>query len=102
MFPMFPSVKVSKRRMKSPLVSRDPRLKKPPTEFELANELDPLGCATDNGRLMAMSVMAISQILYGQYHIWDILGIYLGCIPICVRPSSKSKFGKTTIFILPA
>ena len=32
---MFPSVKVSKQRMKYPLVSRDPRLKKPPTEIEL-------------------------------------------------------------------
>ena len=31
--------------MKSPFVSRDPRLKKPPTEFELANELDPIGRA---------------------------------------------------------
>ena len=31
--------------MKSPHVSRDPRLKKPPTEFELANELDPIGRA---------------------------------------------------------
>ena len=47
--------------MKSPLVSRDPRLKKPPTEFELANELDPIGCATDNGR-----VMTISQIVYSK------------------------------------
>ena len=67
---MFPSVKVSKQRMKSPLVSRDPRLKKPPTEFELANELDPIGLATDDGR-----VMAIFQILYGQYHKWNIFGI---------------------------
>ena len=54
---MFPSVKVSKQRMKSP--SRDPRLKKPPTEIQLANELDPIGRATDDGRVMAMSVMAI-------------------------------------------
>ena len=44
---MFPSVKVAKQRMKSPLVSRDPRLKKPPTEFELTNELDPIGLATE-------------------------------------------------------
>ena len=42
---MFPSVKVSKQRMKSLHVSTDPRLKKPPTEFELANELDPIGRA---------------------------------------------------------
>ena len=56
--------------MKSPFVSRDPRLKKPPTEFELANELDPIGLTTDDGR-----VIAISQILFGQYHNWYIFGI---------------------------
>ena len=55
---MFPSVKVSKQTMKSPLVSRDPRLKKPPTEFELANELDPIGLTTDDGRVMTISQLS--------------------------------------------
>ena len=38
---------------------------------------------TDDGR-----VMAISQIICGQYHICDIFGIFLGYI--CVRPENQS------------
>ena len=37
--------------------------------------------STDDG-----CVMAISQILYGQYHIWD--------IHICVRPENQIFVGK--------
>ena len=44
---------------------------------------------TDDGR-----VMAIAQIDYRQYDIWDIFGI-------CVRPEKQFFVGKTTKYIFP-